>query len=335
MKKPTTSEQVFQKLFPAPKPNGPVTWTQHVQRNLVPEVREEGQFCTTSVDTFYTYSLLQHMLTTGTVQRYFGRIDCIEAQYPGLDYTFDPHRRRLATFPWHRRLFRAFEDLHLTKGEILLLCNWEGTRAAKERFERESHTAIESTTLEGIDSLRTSNRPRGTLHHSHHIYRESNSATPQPLSTSKWIADIYDNASDDEENTESIGVRLNHNLIAAAAARERGEAAHHDAQFEQWMKEAIERADDPEAIRNMLQHTTATTTAVTTGDNASHPVDEPASTDTETVPGFSARPQSRSGTEYAHLSNLVDQLSTSNTRLEADNSRLQHFLSRTRTETAR
>lgn len=344
MKRPAVNETVFQRLFPVPKPGGPATWTQHVQRNLVPEVREE-------------------------VQRYFGRIDCLEAQYPGLDYTYDPHRRRLGSFTSHRRLFRAFDELRLTSDEILALCNWEGTRAAKERFERESKTVIESTTLEGVEIMRNSDGPRAVLHDA----RESAGSTPQPAHVSRWAAMPQGEISDDED--ESFGVHLNQNLIAAAAARERGEMAHFDAQWEQWMKDAIERNDlDPETIRNALLQgqplpsSLAETIGSGVQDSSSNPIDQHITQSTPMVaPGpqyqrlrdavdelessdariasetadlnsqssSSSRPRTRSSVEHARLSTLVEELHSNNTRMQAENSALQNFLARTRTETAR
>ena len=118
---------VYRALFPKPRQGDPPSFSAHVNRNLVPEVRVE-------TSTFY------------------GALDCIEAQYPGLDYTHEPHRRRLERFPWHRKLFKAFRDLKLTKSEILGLCQWEGTRSAKEKYENDIGRLIRDTTADGISA---------------------------------------------------------------------------------------------------------------------------------------------------------------------------------------
>lgn len=322
---------------------------------------------------------LDGSLTFVTVQRYFGRIDCLEAQYPGLDYTFDPHRRRLATFQWHRRLFRVFDELGLTRDEILSLCNWEGTRAAKERYERESQQPIPSTTLDDVEALPVSNGPIAVLHD----IQDSNQTTPQPPRMTEATANDFqdDDISDEEDTDESVGVDLNQNLIAAAAARERGEVAGIDAQmFEQWMKDAIERNDwDAETISSMLRQGTfplgnTLTEGSTSGVQSSmtrsvDPIDEHAITRStanttpstrtqrlfdavdelrtasdrmsaetaELLHGSSTSPRlhTRPSAEHARLSTLVEELTSNNTRMQVENSVLQHFLSRTRTETAR
>lgn len=341
MKKPATADTVYHKLYSRPKQTDPASWAQHVQRNLVPEVREE-------------------------VQRYFGRIDCLEAQYPGLDYTYGPHRRRLASFTWHRRLFRAFDELRLTSEEILTLCNWEGTRAAKERFERESQTKIENTTLDGVEpsvQLVESNGPRAVLHN-----------RPDPMVEAvlrPWLGSENGEQAGEDEDQESIGIHLNQNLIAAAEARERGEIAQFDVQWERWMKEAIERNEDTETILQALRQGRPFPSSMSDRGSEVHlPVIDgidPAEASSSAIPGpqfqrfrdaveelgpssarlatetsellngqsSSSRAPTRSSTDHARLTNLVEELHTNNTRMQAENSAIQNFLSRTRTETAR
>lgn len=338
MKKPAASELVYHRTFPRPRQNDPNCFVAHIQRHLVPEVREE-------------------------VQRYFGRIDCLEAQYPGLDYTFAPHRRRLASFPWHRRLFRVFDDLRLTKEEILGLCTWEGTRAAKERFERESTTKIETTTLTGVVSATQSSGPCVVLHSE----RSATDTTPQPTQAEAEL-------SDEDETDESIGVHLNQNLMAAAEARERGEAARFDLQWEQWMKEAIERNEitDLDTILDALRQGRPFPPPPTTEDEAATPEEHgPVSSSLAPIEEDSAVP-AEPGPQYQRLQDAVDELESNSARVEADtsdlvngqgassterprqrltelmeelhantnrmqaeNTAMQSFLSRTRTETAR
>ncbi|KZF22041.1 hypothetical protein L228DRAFT_247652 [Xylona heveae TC161] len=116
---------VYNHLFPNPRPADPSSFSAHVSRNIVPEVRLE-------TTTFY------------------GALDSTEARYPGLNYSYGPHRMRLRRFPWHRRLFRAFDELGLTESEIASLCRWEGTKWARERYEKEEGVIVRDTTGDEI-----------------------------------------------------------------------------------------------------------------------------------------------------------------------------------------
>ncbi|KAL8874114.1 MAG: hypothetical protein Q9174_000518 [Haloplaca sp. 1 TL-2023] len=121
MHKPPLAPIVFASLFPNPKSTDPQNFQQHISKQLVPEVRAE-------------------------TARFYGHIDCAEAQYPGLDYATAAHRLRLHRFPHHRRLFQVFDHLRLTNYEIQTLCKWEGTRWARERYEKDiGHKLLETT----------------------------------------------------------------------------------------------------------------------------------------------------------------------------------------------
>lgn len=112
-------------LFPHPTPNDPPSFSAHLARNLVPEVRIE-------VATFY------------------GDLNSVEARYPGLNYCYAPHRMRLGRFKHHKRLFDAFDQLALTYNEIQDFCCWEGTKWARERYEKDEGVKVEDTTGDGI-----------------------------------------------------------------------------------------------------------------------------------------------------------------------------------------
>lgn len=116
---------VYQHLFPKPTPQDPPSFAVHLARNLVPEIRIE-------VATFY------------------GDLATIEARYPGLNYTYPSHRMRLGRFKHHRRLFTAFDKLDLTESEIQGLCQWEGTKWARERYEQDEGIKVKDTTGEEI-----------------------------------------------------------------------------------------------------------------------------------------------------------------------------------------
>jgi len=104
-------------LFPNPSSTDPPSFSAHLARNLVPEVRIE-------------------------VQTFYGDLNSAEARYPGLNYCHPPHRMRLGRFPHHRRLFKAFDQLGLTYSEVQDFCCWEGTKWARERYEKDESVTI-------------------------------------------------------------------------------------------------------------------------------------------------------------------------------------------------
>lgn len=116
---------LYSYLFPQPHPSDPPSFSAHLARNLVPEVRIE-------VATFY------------------GDLNSTEARYPGLNYCHRPHRMRLGRFKHHKRLFEAFDHLGLTYGEIQDFCCWEGTKWARERYEKDEGVKVVDTTGDEI-----------------------------------------------------------------------------------------------------------------------------------------------------------------------------------------
>ena len=226
MHKPAVAPLLFSRLFPNPKPTDPSSFQAHVTRNLIPEVRSET-VC------------------------FYGPIDCLEAQYPGLDYNTAAHRTRLGRFPWHRRLFRAFDELRLSDYEIQSLCKWEGTRWARERYEKDENVKIRDTTWDEVE-LAVHTRPTATRTR----LRSGNNAVvePEEMSEGEEATDDEDEEMEDSEEEgetageesedelqQSVGVELNQRLMAATEARARGEEVVLDADWEQWLKEAAER----------------------------------------------------------------------------------------------
>lgn len=234
MHKPSIAAIVYGRLYPKPKPNDPVSFQAHITRNLVPEVREE-------------------------TARFYGPLESLESQYPGLDYTKSAHRNRLVLFTWHRRLFRAFDELRLTASEIEQLCRWEGTLWARQRYERENHTVIRNTIFDEV------------------LYLEEEAATAEPtplpgttfqeledenadkgkapmLRGGQGIEDLCKKILEEEDENgdvraQSYGEALNQQLFERVEARARGEqGVVMDEQFEQWMKEAAERNEDPSSF---------------------------------------------------------------------------------------
>lgn len=116
---------LYNHLYPHPTPNDPPSFSAHLARNLVPEVRIE-------------------------VATYYGDLNSAEARYPGLNYCHPPHRMRLGRFKHHRRLFDAFDNLGLTYNEIQDFCCWEGTKWARERYEKDEGVKVVDTTGDEI-----------------------------------------------------------------------------------------------------------------------------------------------------------------------------------------
>lgn len=228
MHKPSIAQLVYNATFPRPRPNDPASFSAHITRHLVPEVRIE-------TSTFY------------------GSLDCIEAQYPGLDYSYKPHRMRLSRFPWHRRLFRVFDELGLTEAEISSLCRWEGTKSARERYEKEEGVTVRDTTADTIPMAPPTPPPSIEVHYFDDLAEPASESESEVEPSGDVIID-YPNSngvcipqehdSDEEysdEEMESCGVELNNRLIAASVAREQGADIPLDDAWEQWLKEVSER----------------------------------------------------------------------------------------------
>ncbi|KAL3496629.1 nitrogen permease regulator 2-domain-containing protein [Aspergillus germanicus] len=228
MHKPSLAQIVHRASFPRQRTSDPATFAAHIALNLVPEVRIE-------TSTFY------------------GSLDSVEAQYPGLDYSYGPHRMRLSRFPWHYKLFRVFDELGLSEEEISSLCRWEGTKSARQRYEKEEGVKVRDTTADAIRPASPAPLPSvivhvedgpGPIHET-----QVRSAVYEEVGIQDGIIDDRgieceptqegEDSSDDE--MESCGVELNHRLLAATAARERGANVPLDEDWEQWLKEAGER----------------------------------------------------------------------------------------------
>ncbi|KAI9805884.1 MAG: hypothetical protein M1825_000498 [Sarcosagium campestre] len=244
---------VYRHLFPNPQAGvDPNSFPTHLRNNLVPEVRSE-------TSTFY------------------GSLDCTEARYPGLDYTHPPHRMRLGRFPHHQRLFRAFDELGLTKEEIFELCRWEGTKWARESYERQEGIKVEDTTgneiplwsppMAGTSAQRQTNRSELIS-----VTEDDDVLVDTPA--------MNDDEDESEEEIESVGVELNQRLSAAAEARARGADVVMDEAWEQWLKEASERGvlTDPTSVLRSGLAFSSTMTAETRAVPANNPVSTPSTT---------------------------------------------------------
>lgn len=304
MKKPSIQDLVYHRTIPHPKPNDPSSFFAHVQRNLVPEVRIE-------------------------VQTFYGTLDCIEAQYPGLDYTFAPHRRRLARHPWHRRLFRTFDDLRLTDGEILSLCQWEGTRSAKEKYEAETKRKIRDTTADCVEPATPGSGPRATRY----FWAMPDERPVKKTSKTGNTNLEFDIGRPYEHKTSPrVDTLFNQRLQAMMEAGSRDDLASFDDQWEEWLKDRFEGVTEPEqeAVRQSFRDNELGISSATNGryNPASATVSEASTSQ------HSDDPLPASAQRFDDLRSMLHDLQSANTQLAADNAALAMLLSRSQPETA-
>ncbi|KAK8121942.1 hypothetical protein PG984_010612 [Apiospora sp. TS-2023a] len=235
MKGRPIDQLVYEYMFTKPRASDPQNFHALLHRHLILEVRQE-------------------------VHSFYGHLDTQEAKYPGLDYCHPIHRIRLSRWPWHRRLFRAFDGLRLTNSEISNLTKWEGTKWAKERFERDSGIIIRDTADEGMSEwVPPENRPTAAA---------SSPSDDRTEEVEAEAGDTTENADDDmdgegEEDSdgemESIGIALNQRLLERTARREAGSDTSEplDEEWEQWLKNAIDSGELPFLSGQTMQQSPA------------------------------------------------------------------------------
>ena len=223
MKRPSVHDIVFRHHFPNPKSNEAQNFYTHVQRNLVPEVRVE-------------------------VQTFYGALDSLEAQYPGLDYSYGPHRKRLDRFPWHKKLFEVFNELQLTRDEILSICQWEGTKSAKDKYEAETGRVIKDTTMDGV-AVCPQSEPNAVVH-------RIVAPEPQVMETASMLdtsrQGMTTNEVTDDEHDEldaSVGAQLNDQLMSV----EDGDSPNEGSPLEEWLKYMNDREVDRDSILQAIR----------------------------------------------------------------------------------
>jgi hypothetical protein len=217
MKGRPVEELVYEYMFPKPRQSDPQNFHALLQRYLILEVRQE------------THS-------------FYGHLDTPEAKYPGLDYTHRIHRIRLSRWPWHRRLFRAFDGLRLTHAEITGLTKWEGTKWAKERFERDQGIRIRDTTADGFPNYADPDDPYSA--------QALGAVSDETEPVAQEEGNGGENGEGDEESDEeleSVGVALNERLRQRVAMRtiSGDNSMPLDEEWENWLKHAIESGELP------------------------------------------------------------------------------------------
>lgn len=253
MKGRPVDQLVYESMFPKPRSTDVQNFQSLLHRHLILEVRQE-------------------------VHSFYGHLDTQEAKYPGLDYCHPIHRIRLSRWPWHRRLFRAFDNLRLTNTEIACLTKWEGTKWAKDRFERDSGIIIRDTAADDIalwvepeerhNVAVEASRPPVQEPQRLEIGAEQEQEQEQEqeeeeeeevvvvvaeaeeegeVGDEDMEADEDEEAEDESDGVgESIGFELNQRLRERAARHEAGEPSeHYQEEWEQWLKNVIESGEFP------------------------------------------------------------------------------------------
>jgi hypothetical protein len=238
MKGRPINELVFEHMFAAAGTRSPASWDAFVTRSLIPEVRHE-------------------------VQAFYGHLQTLEAKYPGLDYTHPIHRVRLSRWPWHRRLFRAFDALGLTDAEIAGLTKWEGTKWAKEKYETESGTKIMDSTADDIQQTWIEPEERWSV-------VSQARATPSLLESAadedEELDDEDEDDGDDDDDDDAdlqtddeSSILQSMTMATADSLRERTAqtsvpAANDTAEaWEQWLKTAIETGELPHVTEQIAR----------------------------------------------------------------------------------
>lgn len=217
MKGRPVDELVYEQMFPKPRSQDPQNFHALLSRHLILEVRQE-------------------------VHSFYGHLDTPEAKYPGLDYNNHIHRTRLSRWQWHRRLFRAFDALRLTPNEVSALTKWEGTRWAKERYEKEQGCVIRDTAMDGMPVWNGEVDQRTARIRSASIQDSENEV----------MAEVTDEESEGE--LESVGIALNERLQERLAARNAGDSSLPlDEAWEQWFKNAVESGEISAVRERMLE----------------------------------------------------------------------------------
>ena len=144
-----------------------------------------------------------------------------------------------------------FDELRLTPEEIQDLCRWEGTKSAREKYEKDHRCTIRDTTWDEVEVKppRPASAVRAQLSGAKDNRLNLNTMDEDGTTSVREDDEGEDSDADDiveEDDSEdelqrSIGIDLNRHLLAATAARARGEQVVLDADWEQWLKEAAER----------------------------------------------------------------------------------------------
>lgn len=126
------------------------------------------------------------------------------------------------------------------------MTKWEGTRWAKERFEREQGIVIRDTTSDGIEPWVPPEMRVPAAPQAQRADVEDMEDIQEAAETEGHDNEMDEDGDDSDVEIQSVGVELNERLRAAVAQREAGNVATvMDEEWEQWLKEAVEAGGLP------------------------------------------------------------------------------------------
>lgn len=177
------------------------------------------------------------------VATFYGDLNSAEARYPGLNYCHPPHRMRLGRFKHHRRLFDAFDSLGLTYNEIQDFCCWEGTKWARERYEKDEGVVVVDTTGNDIGPF-VDRRDRPSEDYRRHsitkkteisvVVEDADASNSRQPPIQEDDEEMNDAESEGDAETEDANMESEQEPLAETAARQQ-----HMAQLEQRRDQAI------------------------------------------------------------------------------------------------
>ncbi|KAJ6018462.1 hypothetical protein N7499_003741 [Penicillium canescens] len=167
-----------------------------------------------SIDALITEYLVPEVRRE--ILQFYGSLHRIEARYPGLDYSFPPHRMRLSRFRWHFELFQVFDKFKLTEAEINDLCRWEGTKYARQLYEAQEGVKVRDTTAQSIQPASPLPLPSIEVHYT----GNSVISLDQDLVVSATDGTIYPSTRD--EASGSWRVTLNDRILEVPSRNQGG-----------------------------------------------------------------------------------------------------------------
>ncbi|KAJ9611746.1 hypothetical protein H2200_004930 [Cladophialophora chaetospira] len=144
-------------------------------------------------------------------------------------------------------------DLGLTDNEVLNLCQWEGTRAAKERYEREARVQVRTTTADEIGAAPVGNGPRATFED---ISRPASAGTASSSNETLVAVSQRDDTSSKDAELLPVPEDFIGLLRHAMQSRLQGDHAHINQAWEAWLKETLENHDeiDIDSVMTAIQN---------------------------------------------------------------------------------
>lgn len=276
MHKPSISFLVYSKLYPKPSDTDPISLNTFAQRFLIPEIHEESlryYGANENLETRFPgldYASPGHRLRLGRFpyhKRFFEVLDSLRLTSPEIhglcrwEFTKWARERleihngikvRDTTWdgipewiPNHPPFSTVGQLAELRAGELWRPSHMNGKeQRGSTMLANQGHIEAPAATTrhEGSGECDDEFCADG-------IDREIDDVEDDPSDEddedgdeeSDGRPDFYEQESEDEPLSHSVGVELNRRLMAATEARARGEEVVLDPAWEQWLKEAVER----------------------------------------------------------------------------------------------